>query len=151
MITRTTETAFRILIVLASLPAQRVVPLGVLHASLGGSQTYLAKVTAALTRAQIVRSSRGSLGGLVLARQPQEISLLDVLTAIQGMPSPACCATVSEGTVDICGYHQVMGEVHQSILDTFRSRSVADLLNKPCGISPDGSEHLDCRMHLQKK
>lgn len=37
-----------------------------------------------LKRAGLVRSVRGASGGFVLARAPEMISLLDILTALQG-------------------------------------------------------------------
>ncbi len=55
---------------------------------------YLSKQLQALVRAGIVASEPGAHGGFQLARQPREITLLDVVTAIEG-PSPAFrCAEI---------------------------------------------------------
>lgn len=148
MITRTTETAFRILIDLGLQDPKRVIPLAELHGRVGGSQTYLAKVTAALTRARIIRSNRGAQGGLLLARVPSEIRLLDVVAAIQGLPTAAYCDEHPAKSIDMCGYHHVMMDLHQSILSILGSRTIADLLVKPCGKQVDGQPHASCHMLL---
>lgn len=49
---------------------------------------YLAKQLQALRRAGIVQSVRGQRGGYRLGRSPDAISLLDIVTAIEG-PAPA--------------------------------------------------------------
>lgn len=49
---------------------------------------YLNKGLQALVRAEVLVSSPGARGGFRLARHPREITLLDVVTAIEG-PEPA--------------------------------------------------------------
>jgi len=45
---------------------------------------YLVKIFSALSRGGLVRPLRGKKGGYVLARQPSEITLLQVIEAIEG-------------------------------------------------------------------
>lgn len=45
---------------------------------------FLSKVLASLTQAGLVRTHRGAAGGVGLARSPEEISLLEVVEAVQG-------------------------------------------------------------------
>ncbi len=47
-------------------------------------RSFLAKILQKLVKAKIVRSYRGVKGGFSLARQSRDISLLDVLEAIEG-------------------------------------------------------------------
>ncbi len=47
-------------------------------------RSFLAKILQKLVKAKIVRSYRGVKGGFSLARQAREISLLDVLEALEG-------------------------------------------------------------------
>lgn len=148
MITKSTETAFRILIALGTQAVQQVTPLAELHGRIGGSQTYLAKITAALTRARIVRSNRGAQGGLLLAKEPAEIRLLDVVSAIQGAPEGAFCFTTGAQRVEVCGYHQVMETLHSAVTDILGSRTLADLIRKPCGTAASGQNHTACLMKL---
>ena len=50
----------------------------------GIPQHFLEQVLVQLKRALLVRSFRGSHGGYVLARDPQQISVLEVLTCLDG-------------------------------------------------------------------
>lgn len=56
------------------------------------SGSYLAKQLQALSRAGLVRSVQGKAGGYVLTRSPELITVLDVVTAIDG-PQPAFVCT----------------------------------------------------------
>jgi len=46
--------------------------------------SFLAKIVSQLSVAGILHTSRGARGGVSLAREPKEISLLDVVEAIDG-------------------------------------------------------------------
>jgi len=50
---------------------------------LGISKIYLEQVFSLLKKAELVISSKGSQGGYLLARSPEEITVLDVLTAVE--------------------------------------------------------------------
>lgn len=46
--------------------------------------TFLAQILCKLRNSGLIVSRRGNQGGYVLARAPEEISLFDILTAIEG-------------------------------------------------------------------
>jgi Rrf2 family protein len=46
--------------------------------------SFLAKIVSQLSVAGVVQTSRGARGGVALARQPDEITLLEVVEAIDG-------------------------------------------------------------------
>jgi Rrf2 family protein len=46
---------------------------------------YLEQLLATLRRGGLIKSIRGSKGGYILARDPQQITLLDVLNCIEGV------------------------------------------------------------------
>ncbi len=50
----------------------------------GISPSFVAKIFPKLEKAGIVRSSEGVRGGYLLARAPEEISVLEVVDAIEG-------------------------------------------------------------------
>ena len=54
-----------------------------LSEQLGISKIYLEQVFSLLKKAELVRSIKGAQGGYRLARPPQEISALEVLTALE--------------------------------------------------------------------
>lgn len=58
---------------------------------LGISEHYLPKVLQDLTRAGITRSYRGPNGGVSLSRPPSEITLSQIIRALEGLPSSTDC------------------------------------------------------------
>ena len=67
-------------------PAQRLAELHDVSAS------YLAKQLQALSRAGLVRSTQGQTGGYELTRSAEEVTVLDVVEAVDG-PRPAFVCT----------------------------------------------------------
>ena len=55
--------------------------------------TFLAKIISQLSAAGILRAVRGARGGVTLARPPQEISLLEIVEAIDGPVMLNNCTT----------------------------------------------------------
>jgi Rrf2 family protein len=82
------EWAVHACTVLAPLPPGRGLSLAALAEFHGVPQAYMAKQMQALSRAGIVRTSRGKTGGYALARLASEITLWQVTRAIEG-PEPA--------------------------------------------------------------
>ncbi|RKN18770.1 Rrf2 family transcriptional regulator [Micromonospora musae] len=74
----------------APVPAAR---LAELH---GVSATYLAKQLQALSRAGLMQSVQGKSGGYVLTRSATEITVLDVVEAIEGTRSTFICTEIRQ-------------------------------------------------------
>lgn len=58
---------------------------------INASEAHLSKVFQRLVREGLVRSVRGPGGGFELTRPPEEITLLEVYSAIEGIPSSDTC------------------------------------------------------------
>ncbi|MGH2625597.1 MAG: RrF2 family transcriptional regulator [Anaerolineales bacterium] len=52
---------------------------------------FLAKIVSQLTQADILRTTRGARGGVSLARPPEDLSLLEVVEAIDGLMELNVC------------------------------------------------------------
>ena len=100
------------------------------------SATYLAKQLQALSRANLVHSAQGKSGGYVLTRPPEEITLLDVVQAIDGDQSTFLCteirqrgplATPAEACTAPCAVARAMYTADQAWRDALRGVSIADL------------------------
>lgn len=57
----------------------------------------LAEVLKELGRAELVASQRGSTGGYALARAPEDITLSEVVTALEGAPGLTSCRPLELG------------------------------------------------------
>lgn len=82
------EQAMHSVTMLAALPADGVLSAAALAEFHGVSTSYLLKHLQALSRAGIVHTIPGPRGGYRLAKTPEEISLLDIVLAVEG-PEPA--------------------------------------------------------------
>ena len=104
-------------------------------------QKYLEQILLSLKNAGILVSKRGVGGGYSLSRSPENISLGEIIRAVEGSLSPVQCVSIGSH-VDCpdessCGLYSVMLEVRNavsSILDNTSLRDVAkkalDLIDK---------------------
>jgi Rrf2 family protein len=132
MLTQTTENALRALLYLAGQSSSQFIPPRQIATVLGASPTYMAKILNQLVKADILRSQRGPLGGVRLARSPREITLLDVFEACQGVLRGDYCDQVPpEDLPKTCAFHQAMDEIDRAIRRILRRWSLADFLSQP--------------------
>jgi Rrf2 family protein len=80
--------------------------------------SFLAKIISQLSIAGLLHTSRGARGGVMLAKQPADITLLDVVEAIDGPITLNECAG-EEGMCafgDDCPLHSVWCEAQQDLV-----------------------------------
>lgn len=89
----------------------------------------LAKLVPLLVRAGLLDSQRGARGGLSLARPASNISMLEIVEAIEGpIAVNRCTATpVQCDRVDQCAVHPVWQQAQDYLVDLLRATSVEDL------------------------
>ncbi|MEA4925368.1 MAG: Rrf2 family transcriptional regulator [Syntrophomonadaceae bacterium] len=130
-INQATDYGFRAVLFLAAQPAGEVVEAQAIASSQVVPMRFLLKIMPSLIKAGIVRSQRGVGGGYALAREPKDITLLDVLEAIEGpiylnrclMDEDLC----SKQGPPTCLVHQALANIQQQLIDAFASYSFADL------------------------
>jgi len=90
---------------------------------------FLAKIFQALAKAGVVKSHRGAKGGFSLARPAAEISVREVIEAVEGpVHLNACLAGVGECARDqICPLHGVWGEAQEKMMSVLATSNFADL------------------------
>lgn len=100
-------------------------------------EAYLAKVLQALRRAGIVHSLRGAKGGVVLAIAPTELTILEVVNAVDSIKRITTCplGLESHGT-DLCPLHRRLDQALASVQEAFSSSTLAEILNEPTGSIP---------------
>ncbi len=87
--------------------------------TLHASEHHLAKVLQRLTKAGIVVSVRGPKGGFLLAKPPENFSLLEVFEAMEGpIGEPKCLLSLETCAVGRC----MMGDAFVQINDLIRDR-----------------------------
>jgi Rrf2 family protein len=90
------EWAIHCCLVLAWLGDDRPVPTARLASTFELPPTYLNKQLQALSKAGIVRSTPGPRGGFRLARRPRDITLLDLVTAVDGPDEAFRCQEIRQ-------------------------------------------------------
>lgn len=140
------EAALHCTLVLAGLPDNAVLSgksLATLH---GLSETYLLKHLRQLAAAGVVTSVPGPRGGYRLARPPRDVSMLDIVEAIDGTePAFVCRELRRRGpgkTSDPCAYARDcfiklrMLAAEDAWRSALRRQTLADLLD-------DGEKYID--------
>jgi Rrf2 family cysteine metabolism transcriptional repressor len=99
---------------------------------------YLEHLVARLRKAELVESRRGARGGYLLARAPEEITMAEVVEALEGSIAPIeCISQGADGTLvcsresdadHVCATKLLWAKVHGSIVDTLQDTKLSDLV-----------------------
>src|SRR5450432_1333459 len=95
----------------------------------GISVTLMAKVLQKLARNSLVAAKHGSTGGYQLAKNPDRISALEVITAIDGPVLITSCVTAHGpcDATDRCSVKEPLRRVNESIMEVLQTVTVANL------------------------
>lgn len=90
---------------------------------------YLIKSLQNLTRSGILTAQRGSNGGFTMVRPPEEVTVLDVINAVDPFNRLNTCPLGSGAGNDyLCPLHHRIDDAMASIEEGFSGVSIADLL-----------------------
>src|SRR3954454_9813141 len=99
----------------------------------GISTTLMAKVLQKLARNGLVAATHGSSGGYQLAKSPENISALDVISAIDGPVLITSCVT-SHGNCDAtdkCPVREPLRRVNESIMQVLSTVTISQMSEDP--------------------
>ncbi len=92
----------------------------------------LAKVMQKLAKGKIVISHQGSLGGYSLARDANDISVMDVISVIEGtQPTIAECFSADETTCSVfqnCTIKNPLGKIQYNLEQVFSSMKISEIV-----------------------
>ena len=105
---------------------------------------YLSKVMRDLVCAHLVQSFRGRNGGFVLARPAAEISILDIVNAVDPIPRIDRCPLNNPAHVQLCPLHRCLDDALAHIEASFKRATLVSVLkdanqNTCCRSRPGGS------------
>lgn len=90
---------------------------------------YLSKVLQALSRGGLVRSQRGIRGGMSLQKQPSEVTILDVINAVDPMKRVLECPLgLVEHRGQLCALHRRIDEVIAMAEGEFSETTMAQVV-----------------------
>lgn len=128
-LTRKGEYAIRGMVYLARQEPGKLILVNEIAETVDVPQSFLAKIFQGLTRLGLVRSSRGAGGGFALAKPAAEISLREVIEAVEG---PICAnrcvidASFCDRSGD-CTVHPVWHRVQNQVRNILDGVSLAEL------------------------
>jgi len=98
-ITNQADYALRAMLYIARLGPGQYAPSNVIADKMDMSRMFLSRINAQLSNAGLINTRRGASGGIMLAKDPSEITVYDIVSAIDGplnmircTKDPNCCS-----------------------------------------------------------
>lgn len=135
MLSKTALLAVRALVILAKESQGQVMSPRKIASYLNESPAYLAKVLRLLVRAGMLRAERGVAGGVFFSRPSQEITLLQIVEAVQGIIHGDYCQQLEDSNA-VCAFHQASVELEQAVVGVLSRWTLADLEQRPSPMRP---------------
>ncbi len=130
------EWGVHVCVLLAALPDDSALPAAKLAEYHGVPAAYLAKHLQALASAGVLRTVKGARGGYRLARPASEITVLEVVEAIDGEESAFRCSEIrrrgpmampAREYTKACGIHSAFNRADQAWRAELASTTITDL------------------------
>lgn len=144
MITKTSDLGIQATLYLALRAEDSPVPPRVIAEVCKSSATYTAKVIQHLVRSGIMRSTKGSKGGVTLALHPRDITLLAIVEACQGKILAEYCEDFDDAS-HLCGLHKAMMQLNAAITKVLTQWTVQSLVENPTPHDKVRS-HVNCKL-----
>jgi Rrf2 family protein len=98
---------------------------------------YLSKVLQSLGRGGLVHSQRGLHGGFTLTRTPTEMTIWDVVEAVEPLQRIKVCPLgLAAHRHRLCPLHKRLDDALAATENAFRSTTLADVLAEPTTSKP---------------
>ncbi len=131
MLSQTTEYALRAAVFLAGC-APEPQTTGQIAGATRVPTAYLSKVLQSLGRASIVRSQRGLHGGFSLFRDPADLTILEVIQAVEPIRRiDSCPLELAAHGARLCPLHRRLDDALGRIEEAFAETTLADILAEP--------------------
>lgn len=128
-ITREGDYGIRSVLYLARQPYKKISFVNEISEEYKIPRSFLAKILQKLVKAKIVRSYRGVKGGFSLAKPAREISMMDVLEAVEGKLYLNICLMDKKqcGFSKHCPVHSVWANAQAKVAEILKKANFEDL------------------------
>lgn len=100
-------------------------------------QAYLAKVVQELVRGGILRSQRGIGGGISMAKSPDNLTILEVVNAVDPIHRIKTCPLEIGGHgTNLCPLHRRLDNAMAMVETAFANTTLGEVLAEPGASSP---------------
>lgn len=126
---RSAEYAIRAFVYLADVPEGKYAMVKNIASESEIPTHFLAKILQQMARKGFLRSSKGPTGGFCLRKSPEEINLLELVDAIDGLAEyERCPSGMTECNDEAqCGMHESWKELRSRIIGYLEDTSIADV------------------------
>ena len=135
MISQTTEYALRAMVFLAMDPETPRTAHKVAERT-KVTTGYMSKVLQSLGEGGLLKAQRGRHGGFTLASSPEQITILDIVNAIEPLRRIDRCPLAIPGHQQLCPLHQRLDDAVEMIERAFDNTTLAELLTEPSPSKP---------------
>jgi Rrf2 family protein len=138
-ITRQADYAVRAMIYLAELGPERRAATSEIAQEQQIPPSFLAKIVSQLSVAGLLQTSRGARGGVSLAKSSDQISLLDVVEAIDGPILLNECVGENSNCVfgSTCEMKPVWCDAQKELVTRLRNTNFSQFVHKPLAVATD--------------
>lgn len=122
----------RALVDLAEHDEGKAIPIREISERQNISEQYLEQLFATLRKAKLVKSVRGAHGGYMLNHDPEDITVAQIITTLEGPIAPVDCVIEDDfcNYVDKCVIHGLWSELADAINGVIENMTLADLRDK---------------------
>jgi len=100
-------------------------------------RAYLSKVLQSLGRAGLVHSQRGLGGGMTLTKEPKNLTILEVVNAVEPIQRiKTCPLELSSHGVKLCPLHRRLDNALAMVEKAFGGTTLAEILAEPTSSKP---------------
>ncbi|WDI43104.1 RrF2 family transcriptional regulator [Bremerella sp. P1] len=93
---------------------------------------YLSKVLQGLVRAGVVKSQRGVGGGISLVKSPEELTILEVVNAVDPIVRISSCPLgLKAHGKNLCPLHRRLDNAMASVEEAFNDTTLAEVIAEP--------------------
>ena len=131
-LTNQADYATRAMFCLAKNGHDRLIPSNEIAEKMNISQMFLSRINSLLSLAGLINTRRGAHGGISLAKPPSEITLYDIVAAVDGPVvlrhchnDPGSCERREE-----CEIRPVWDEINNMLVDKLKSITLQDMVDR---------------------
>jgi Rrf2 family protein len=129
-ITRQADYALRAMLYLAQIEPNQRAATSTIAEQQRIPPSFLAKIISQLSIAGLIHTSRGARGGVTLARQPEEITILEVVEAIDGPIALNECTLSTAGCPfgESCPLRDLWCDAQSDLVNRLRTTTFAQFV-----------------------
>jgi Rrf2 family protein len=151
MLNQSAEYGLRATVYLATLPSEEQTSASDISERTRVPMPYLQKVLRTLTRAGVLNARRGMGGGFSLAKGSDEITVLEILAALDSSPQRIeSCPLGIQGHASLCPLHSLIDEQIAGVERVFGQTTIQDILKTQSEVKPLCDAHKHVTLGLPK-